>query len=378
MQGVQRRSLGTRERRRSRSALAVAFAALIGMGGGATVAVAAEPMESGDEPVSLVAMHGSSPDFIALVPLAAWDILAERGIEVEQRYAEDAATAIQAMAQGDVQIGTNIGVNVGVPAVNAGAEIVDVIATQRPTWALAVRPEIESFEDLEGASLAVHGEASFTRAVAEWYGEQEGFEYEQLIIPGSEVRAEALAQGEIDASVIDLPDVILLSHVYPGEFEVLVTIGETFPELIEQDIWFDANWVAENRDLAVEVVAALLEGIRRLRTDADYALELATEHLPDVDPAVLEDTIAEYQARDIWPADGLLTPERAQETMDFFFSVGELEVDPSTIELEDYFDFSLLDDALAIVGEEASGTTATGSTTGGETTTPSESTQGLR
>lgn len=299
------------------------------------------------ETVSLVAMHGSSEDFIVLVPLAAWDVCAERGIEVEQRYAEEASTAIQAMSQGAVQIGTNIGVNVGVPAANAGAEIVDVIATQRPTWALAVRPDIETFADLDGARLAVHGEASFTRAVADWYADNEGFEYQQLVIPGSEVRAEALAQGEIDASVIDLPDVIQLGQVYPGEFEVLATIGETFPELIEQDIWFDAGWVADNRDLAVDVVTCLLEGIRRLRTDAEYALQLATETLPEVDPAVLEETVAEYQARDIWPEDGLLTEQRAQETLDFFFSVGEIEIDPATLELNEYFDFSLLEEALA-------------------------------
>ena len=298
------------------------------------------------EPVSLVAMHGSSPDFISLVPAAAWDICAERGIDVEYRFAEEASTVIQAMAQGAVQIGTNIGVNVGVPAVEAGAEVVDVIATQRPTWALAVRPDIESFDDLEGATIAVHGEQSFTRAVADWYAEREGFSYEQLIIPGSEVRAEALAQGQIDASVIDLPDVIQLSHVYPGEFEVLATVGETFPDLIEQDIWMDADWLSENRDVGVEVVTCLLEGIRRLDEDAEYALNLATETIPEMEPAVLEETIMEYQDREIWPTDGLLTRERAQETLDFFSEVGEIDIDPAGVELEDYFDFALLEEAL--------------------------------
>ena len=337
-------------------ALAI-IAAACGDGGGEATTTEAGSSDTTEgegpaEPINLVAMHGSSPDFIALVPWAAWDILEERGIIVEQRYAEEASTAIQGMAQGTVQIGTNMGVNVGVPAAVAGANIVDVIVTQRPTWALAVRPGIDSFDDLNGARLAVHGEASFTRAVADWYAENEGFEYEQLIIPGSEVRAEALAQGEIDASVIDLPDVIQLGQVYPGQFEVLVTIGETFPELIEQDIWFDAEWVSENRDLAVEVVKGLLEGIRRLRTDADYALELATENLPEMDPVVLEETIAEYQARDIWPPNGLLTEERAQETLDFFFEVGEIEIDPSTIDLNDFFDFSLLEDALDDLGRE--------------------------
>lgn len=297
--------------------------------------------------VSLVAMHGSSPDFIVLPALAGWDVCEERGIQVEQRYAEEASTAIQGMSQGTVQIGTNIGVNVGVPAAVAGAEIVDVIVTQRPTWALAVLPEIDSFQDLDGKRLAVHGEASFTRAVADWYAENEGFDYEQLIIPGSEVRAEALAQGEIDATVIDLPDVIQLSQVYPGEFEVLVTIGETFEDLVEQDIWFDENWVAENRDTAVEVVTCVLEGLRRLATDAEYALQLATETLPEVPESVLEETVAAYQEREIWPADGLLTEERAQETLDFFFSVGEIDVDPAELDINQFFDFSLLQDALA-------------------------------
>ena len=313
--------------------------------GDATDATASEDAASG-EPVELVAMHTSSPDFIVQVPMAAWDICAERGIHVEQRFAEEASTVIQGMAQGTVQIGTNVGVNTGIPAAVAGAEIIDVVGTQRPTWALAVKPEIQSFSDLDGKTLAVHGEASFTRAVADWYAENEGFSYEQLIIPGSEVRAEALAQGNIDAAVIDLPDVIQLSQVYPGEFEVLAAIGENFESLIEQDVWFDRNWMEENRDLAVDVTACIIEGARRLATDTEYAIQLASENLPEVDPAVIEETVRTYQEREIWPTDGIITRERAQETMDFFFSVGEIDIDPSTIDISEYFAFDVLQDAL--------------------------------
>ena len=198
------------------------------------------------ETINLVAVAGSSEDFIALVATAAWEILAEEGIVVEQRFLEDASTAIQAVTRGDAQIATNIGVNVGVPAVEAGANIVDVVATQRPTWALAVASDINSFDDLDGKRLAVHGEASFTRAVSQYFSRLHGFTYEELIIPGSEVRAEALAQGQIDASVIDLPDIVQLAKTYPGKFKVLSTIGEEFPELIEQDMWFDRDWAEAN------------------------------------------------------------------------------------------------------------------------------------
>jgi len=299
------------------------------------------------EPVELVAVAGSSVDFISLVPLAAWDILAEEGIVVEQRYLEEAPTAIQALTQGEAQIGTNIGVNVGVPAVEAGASLVDVVATQRPTWALAVAPDINNFADLDGKRIAVHGEASFTRAVSIYFSELHDFSYEELIIPGSEVRAEALAQGQIDGSVIDLPDVVQLAATYPGSFKVLSTIGEEFPELIEQDLWLSREWAEANPELATRVVQAVIEGMRRLSSDPEYALALATENLPDMDVAVLEELIAEYSSRDIWPADGLMTPERAYETLVFFQSVGEIDLgDLSEDSVSKYFDFSYLETAL--------------------------------
>jgi NitT/TauT family transport system substrate-binding protein len=314
----------------------------------ASFAVACGGEATTEDEVRLTAIAGSSVDFIALVPLAAWDILEEEGIIVEQRFVEEAPTAIQAIEQGQAQIGTNIGVNVGVPAVEAGAKIVDVVATQRPTWALAVAPDINSFADLEGKRIAVHGEASFTRAVSQWFAEVNGFEYEELIIPGSEVRAEALAQGQIDASVIDLPDVVQLSHTYPDSFKVLTTIGEEFPELIEQDLWLSKTWAEENPELAARVVRAVVEAMRKLTSDTDYALELAQEHLPDMDETVLSELVNEYSSRGLWPEDGLLTPDRALDTLIFFNEVGEIDIGAPTEEsLSKYFDFSYLEQAIA-------------------------------
>lgn len=305
--------------------------------------------QAGGETESLVAISGSSVDFIALVPLAAWEILEEEeGIVVEQRFVEEASTALQAMEQGDAQIGTNIGVNVGVPAVDAGASVVDVVATQRPTWTLAVRPEIESFADLDGKRMAVHGETSFTRAVSQWFAQENGYEYKELIIPGSEVRAEALAKGQIDGSVIDLPDVVTLGHTYPDEFKILATIGEEFPDLIEQDIWLDRDWAGENRETAVKVVKAVIQACRKLTEDQDYALALAKEHLPDVPEEALQDLVAEYSERGLWPDDGHLTPERATTTLEFFNEVGEIEIEGGEVTdemLDEYFDFTYVEQA---------------------------------
>lgn len=302
------------------------------------------------EPIELVSVHGSSPDFIAVVPTAAWDACAERNINVTQEYVEDGSIAIQAIAQGEAQIATNIGVNVGLLAVDQGAPIVDVMTTQRPTWALVSRNEIATIEDLAGLTMGVHGETSFTKAIADFYDERFSLGMSQVIIPGSEVRAEALANDQIDASVIDLPDIVSLSANYPGSFNVLETIGETLPDLIEQDIWMNSDWVAENPETAADVVTCIIEGLRRLIDDPAYALSVATEMLPDEDTAVLEELITEYAERDIWNPNGFLTRETAQFTIEFFSDLGEIDVDPATIDLEAYFNFGLLESALEALG----------------------------
>ncbi|MFQ5814071.1 MAG: ABC transporter substrate-binding protein [Anaerolineae bacterium] len=328
----------------------IGFALLLIFGLGLLVACGDDEEE---EVVRLTAVHGSSVDFIALVPLAAWDILAERGIEVEQRYLEDGPAAIQALEQGEAQIATNIGVNVGLLAVEEGASIVDVIATQRPTWALVSVPDVPTIQDLNGKTIAVHGETSFTKAVADFYAQEFDLDMNQIIIPGSEVRAEALANGEIDASVIDLPDILRLSTVYGEDaFNVLATLGETLTNLIEQDIWLDADWAAENPDLAQEVVTAILEGIRKLRSDPAFALDLATTNLPEEDAGVLADLINQYTERDIWSPNSFLTEDNATFTLQFFFDVGEIDVDPATVELTKYFNFDYVNNALDELGRE--------------------------
>ena len=309
--------------------------------------------EAPDEVINLTAVHGSSVDFIAIVPLAAWSILEERGIHVEQKYLEDGPLAIQALEQGDAQIATNIGVNVGLLAVEEGASIIDVLATQRPTWALVSTPDILTIEDLEGKTIAVHGETSFTKAVADFYAQEFNLTMNQIIIPGSEVRAEALANNEIDASVIDFPDIVTLGRTYGEDsFNVLATLGETLPNLIEQDIWLDGDWVEENPELALEVVTALLEGIRKLRTDPAFALQIITEALPEEDPDLLADLIAEYTTRNIWEPNSFLTEANAEFTLKFFFDVGEIDVDPATADLTKYFNFDLVERALDNIGRE--------------------------
>lgn len=325
-------------------------------GGGAqpTDTTAAEPAttEAPAEEAQLTAVHGSSPDFIALPPAAAWEILGERGINVDFQFVEDGTTALQALSQGQAQIATNIGVNVGILAVEAGAPIVAVMADARPTWAFVSRDEFTSIEELQGGTVAGHSETSFTMTLAQFYNDEFDLNMDELIIPGSEVRAEAIANDELDASMIDLPDIVRLTEVFPDQFTVLERLSETLPQLVTVNIWMNTSWLEDNPELAKEVVKGLVEGVRRLREDPEFALRLATELTPDDDPAILEALIEEYTESNVWEPNSVHTREAAEFTVGFYADVGSIELDPEAVDLETYFNFDLLEQALDELGRQ--------------------------
>jgi hypothetical protein len=72
--------------------------------------------------------------------------------------------------------------------------------------------------------------------------------------------------------------------------------------------------------------------------------------LPVEDPGSLEELIEEYSTRGLWDPNGILTEETAGFTVDFFAGLGEIDVDPATVDLNEFFNFSLLETALEELG----------------------------
>lgn len=321
--------------------------------GEATTPAGAETEEPTDQAeVNLTAVHGSSPDFIAIPTLAAWDILAEEGINVKQIYVEDGPTAVQTVVRGDAQIITNVAANAGVLAIEEGANIKMLAAPQLMTWSLASTPDIETIPELDGKEIAVHSETSFTRTVAESFAREYDMSPNIIYVPGSEVRAQALANGEIDATIIDLSDIARLEQVAPGSFNILATLGETLGDILSAPMFIDSEWAEENPDIAVKVAEAVILGLRKLNDDPDYALQLAQEALPEEDPAVLETLVNQYIERGLWPPNGVMNEETANATLQFYFENDQIDVDPATADLSKYHAFDLLNQALDNVGRE--------------------------
>ena len=188
-----------------RAGAAVAVAAVIGMTAMPTVAQDRGTMRVafGDVP------GGEMVNFMIAVSRAE-----ERGVKVDVSYLQSEDLAAQAIVSGQADIG------VGTPY----ALIQKVKAPIRMFYQLSMLrfypvvngEKYQSWKDLDGADVAVHGRGSGTEAIMQLMAKENGVTYNSVsYVPGSGVRAGALLQGRINASIVDYERKRLLQREAP-------------------------------------------------------------------------------------------------------------------------------------------------------------------
>lgn len=84
----------------------------------------------------------------------------------------------------------------------------------------------KTWKDLNGADVYVHGKGSGTEAIMQYFAKQHGIAYGNIhYLPGSSVRATAMQQGRINASVVDTPRRDLLFSDPSKEF-IALPVGD--------------------------------------------------------------------------------------------------------------------------------------------------------
>jgi NitT/TauT family transport system substrate-binding protein len=282
----------------------------------------------------------------------AWDNLMARGMEVDLQFVAESELAVQSLIRGDVQIAHST------PpiAINANQQDETIKAFndyKRQSWSLASTNEINSVEELNGKTIAVHGETSFTKRVADLIIEEYGLQdVNVVIIPGSEVRAQALLSGQIDATVLDVQDVINVELEQPGAIKELVSFGQRFPDLTSGRWIADSDWVDANPEVAKEVLKALIEANREAVEDPAALLEAAEAYYSDQDPAAIKATIDAFIANELWTLNGGVTRETALDELEFYRSGGQTTMEATEENVDRAYMFDLQDEVLAEIGRE--------------------------
>ncbi|NGN66842.1 ABC transporter substrate-binding protein [Streptomyces sp. A7024] len=261
----------------------------------------------------------TEPDITAVPVLAAADAVRRQGHDVKIVELAEPELAIEGLAQGDYAISAEA-TGPALSAIDQGAPIkiiADVVANQ---WAVYGKPGTGSCTDLRGRPFGIFSEGAVATAMSkDWVRATcRGATPDYLTIGGSDVRAQALAAGEIDATPLEISDAVALESTGRADRVTKVAdFAKTLPDVHPQTVYANADFLTEHREVSQAFVTALVREHARINASANHLVRLVHRYLPDEDPEDVPRIAARYRSRKLFDA-AALTPHNVQRTIDFF------------------------------------------------------------
>src|SRR5690606_25184946 len=185
---------------------------------------------------------------------------------------------------------------------------------------------------LEGKTVAYHSPGSLTEIlqrelIRENVPELED-EIDWTVLPESPNRAAAMLAGRIHATTLEFLDVYALQQ--EGDFNVLGDWGDLSGDSAAAiaTAWVvTEDYLAEERDTVQAFLEHIQAGYDTFYEDKEAWLSLATETLPDVDEAALQEAYDYYVDVEMYPTgdEPPITEERWAGLDGFFRQIGEYE-----------------------------------------------------
>ena len=322
-----------------RVAVAGAFAFTLG----------ALPASAQDQPIRIA--FGDIPSVESLHFLIAVERAKEKGVRLEISSVKSEDVAAQAVIGGQADIG------VGTPyamlqKVRAPMKLFYQLSTLR-FYPIVNTEFYKSWKDLDGQEIAVNSRGSGTEAIMKLAADKHGIKYKTIsYVPGSEVRAGALLQGNIKASILDSTNRKIVMDRAPGKFAVLPLEGVS---ATDDALFASPEFLEKNAQAVDTLVESLLQTVREISARPEVAAELRARYklLPDL-PKQLEADIVPYfkeaaEAKSLSVTGG--SPDAAKTDLTFFNLAGQITGDPASLKVEDFWEFGPVDRAKAKLGQ---------------------------
>jgi NitT/TauT family transport system substrate-binding protein len=268
-------------------------------------------------------------------------------IPMEPVFFQQSELAMQALLQAEVDV-LAIGVNGPMITISGGADLQIFGVTIGNDWTLVVTEDIQEPADLAGKTIAIHSETSTGTPLVRGTLDDAGVEAEFVTIAGSPNRAQAMTQGQVDATPLFLSDSIRLEGTDPDRFHVLLDYGEI--PFASQALVAGTEWLDSNPELAECVLTHFIETARHMSDDPAWTTEQLVSMFPDEDPDYLDALASEYIDRGLWVTDGGAELfSNFGQAVQINIDLGTLDADAST-EAADYLDTDALDAAIEHLG----------------------------
>jgi NitT/TauT family transport system substrate-binding protein len=301
------------------------------------------PAMAQDSPIRVAMGDIASVESLGL--LIAMERTKERGIPMDITFFNSEDVATQAVVGGQADIG------VGAPYAFIQNSQAPIRMFYRMTTLLffpVVNTEVyTSWDDLDGQEVTVHSRGSGTEALMRLMEQEHGITYSNIsYVPGAEVRAGAMLQGTINASIVDAASFRLLEAQGGGKFQRLPLDGVN---ATDEALYGNVSFLEERRDDVAVFVEEMLRTWQEINDNPAVVAELREQYdlLPDLPAAAADDIATFYEEAaegGIFPVSGGAESDVADD-LEFLAAAGQVEAPGDAVDASQYWDFAPLEAA---------------------------------
>ena len=288
---------------------------------------------------------GETPSDELAAFFVALDRAKANGLDYEWTAFSDEELAIQAVLSGQMDIGF------GTPYAamqRAKAPVRIIFQLSKLKFFPVTTMKYSKLEDLDGEPILLHSRGGGTDSIANVIEDKAGIKFgERSYVPGSANRVVALVAGQADATIIDLSNKNKVMRQHGDKFNVLPMFDV---EASDEALFANLDWIKANEDQVQIFVDALLSVWQEMNSDPTM---VRRETDPDGPigqlPAEILDSLDNFYAEAV--AGGLYDAngggrKAAMADLEWYSNAGQLEGDPSTLKIEDFWYMAPLDAAM--------------------------------
>jgi NitT/TauT family transport system substrate-binding protein len=307
-------------------------------------------------PFRLIVTHLEPP----LVPNSVMDLAValgyfeREGVDLELVRVQQTPSAIAAIQSGEGEM-ANVGLDALLQLVARGSTDLKAVVSPNKSlpYLIAAKDEIATVADLAGHSFAIGRPGSLDHSLSSRVLTADGVNLDDVdfvAIGQPDVRAQALAAGQVDATTISIG--VWLSLPDKKGLHVLV----------DQDAYYAAAPVVnkvnivsqkaldERRDDVEKVITALVKISRDFAADPSKWVDAIAPFQPNMSRADLETLAASFAKS--WSVNGGMNAKELAYSTDWLYQTEDFK-DLAPVAMTDWADLTLVGDVLKTLGTDA-------------------------
>lgn len=276
-----------------------------------------------DEAVSYSFAMGSSGAAGAFYQAAMERNNEDNGFDGEWVELTGSEVAVAGIASNEFQFGAGVAATVMAAQQEQSAELTFIGDFVRMFWTLTSNSNLTSCEDLDGVRFGLHSPGGVSTAIFNaWFAENcpDGVEPEILYVEGSPNRYQGLLAGQLDATMLELDDVLDL----PDNLHVMVNFAEDLPQIESNTVYANDEFLQEHPEVAEGLLKAMSDLAREIQDDPAIFADIIAEYRPEL--ADQSEAIAEaYVNADVFAPEGGMSYEDLAETIELYEVAGAIQ-----------------------------------------------------